>query len=215
MKSFNNITFKTTAKEDFVNIVIQTSLVDLLERIVKVEDEKGKVDKTIPGEILIEKIENKGLESPVIINIDEEVDTIIYTYKDESRPTTKAPIDTLIDFAKDNNLLTDFITDEKIKGIAQELILQKGYNTKISVSRWEYVSLVNKNDWFDRFKIPQNSNPEEAFSYLIKYYEINEKLSRYESRFIMSLYDQLINKAIEHINPLILPMELKILQLLK
>lgn len=191
MKTFQDITFKTSPKDDFVNIVIKTSLVDLLEKTIEVENEKGKVERIVPGEILIKIIEDNDLESPVTIDIDEEVNTVLYTHIDEGLSNTNAPIDTLIDFTKENNLLKDFITDDKIKGIAQELILEKGYNPKISVSKWEYVSLVNKNDWFEKFKIPKDTSPKEAFSYLMEYYKIDEGLSRYESRVIMSLYNQL------------------------
>lgn len=191
MKTFKNISFDTSAKDDFVNIVTETALVDLLEKIANIEDEKGNAVTTIPGEVLIKKIEEKGLESPVKIEINEEVNTVLYTYKDKSYSGDKSPIEALIDFAKENNLLEDFITDDNIKSIAQEAILGKGYNPRISVSRWEYVSLVNKSDWYEKFKIPEDKNAKEAFSYIMEYYKIDKNLSRYESRVIMSLYDQL------------------------
>nr|WP_272876687.1 penicillin-binding transpeptidase domain-containing protein [Clostridium sp. Cult1] len=191
MKTFEDINFKTNAKDDFINIVMETSLADLLEKIVKVEDKKGNIETTVPGKILIEKIEEKDLESPVTIEVNEEVNTVLYSYKDKGISSDKNPLDALIEFGKKNGILEDFITDDQIKGIAQEIILEKGYNPKISVSRWEYVSIVNKKDWYEKFKIPDEKNPEGAFAYLIEYYEIDKNLSKYESRVIMSLYDQL------------------------
>lgn len=191
MKIFDEIDFNTTAKEDFVNIAAKTSLVDLLEKVVKNEDDKGNVERLVPGEILMDIIEKKGLEAPVKLEINEEVGAVLYTYKGQNTSTDKVPIDILIEFIRDNSLLEDFITHDDVKGIAQEIVLQKGYNPRISVAKWEYVSLVNKNDWYEKFKIPSDKNAEEAFNHLIQYYNIDKNLSRYESRAIMTLYDQL------------------------
>lgn len=192
MKSFNNITYETKAIDDFVEIVKETSLVDLLVKIAEVEDEEGNIDKLIPGQVLLNKIEGKGLECPVEIDIDEEQNTILYTHKDSKKTDNRAPIDTLISFAVENNLLKDFITDEKIKGIAQEIVLQKGFNPQISITKWQYTSLVEKDTWFEKLNIDnKNSSAKEVFDYLIKYYDINKNLGRYETRIMMSLHDQL------------------------
>lgn len=191
MKDFNTITFDTKAKDDFVTIVTSTSLKDLLEKVVDQEDEKGNLIKVVPGKLLIEEIEQKGLSSPVDIEINEENNTVLYVHKDKKLSSKENPVDTLIDFAKEKDLLKDFITDDRIKGIAQETILENGINPKISISKWEYVSLVNKKEWFDKYKVPKDKNAEETFLYLKEFFEIDEDLSKYEARTIMSLYDQL------------------------
>ncbi|MBU5455450.1 penicillin-binding transpeptidase domain-containing protein [Caproiciproducens sp. MSJ-32] len=191
MKDFNDISFDTSAKDDFVNIVTSTSLKNLLEKVVEQEDDKGDSIKIVPGKLLIEKIEQKGLNSPVDIEINEENNTVLYVHKDKKLSSKENPLDTLIAFSKENDLLKDFITDNKIKGIAQETILENGINPKISISKWEYVSLINKEDWLDKYKISKNKNAEEIFLYLKKYFEIDDDLSKYEARAIMSLYDQL------------------------
>jgi len=191
MNLFSNITLETSAKDDFVEVVTNTSLVDLLFKVVEEVDDNEKVTRIIPGEILIEKIEEKGLESPVVIEYDEENSTVVYSYKDEGDRGGKLPIDALIGFAQQNDILKDFITDDRVKSIAQEVVLSNGYNPKISVSKWEYVPLVDKSNWYGKFSIPDEYNVEEAFNYLVDYYELDNSLSRYESRIIMSLYDQL------------------------
>ena len=191
MKNFQHISFETKAKDDFINIVTETSLNDLLEKVVEVEDSKGNTNIIVPGKILMDKIEEKGLESPVTIDVNEESKTVLYTNKDKKLTGGENPVDTLINFAKDKNLLKDFITDDHIKGVAQEVILKNGINPKISISKWEYVSLVNKNDWFEKFNIPKGKDGKEIFSYLKKHFEIDNSLSKYETRNIMSLYDQL------------------------
>ncbi len=191
MKDFKDISFETNAKDDFVNIVTSTSLKNLLEKVVEQEDERGNSIKIVPGKLLIEKIEQKGLSSPVDIEINEENNTVLYVHKDKKLSSKENPLDTLIAFSKENDLLKDFITDNKIKGIAQETILENGINPKISISKWEYISLVNKEDWLDKYKISKNKDAEEIFLYLKKYFEIDDDLSKYEARTIMSLYDQL------------------------
>lgn len=202
MKSFNNITLDTNAKDDFVEVVINTSLDDLLLKVDEVEDEYGNVKKIAPGEILIKKIEEKGFKSPVKISINEEENTVTYDFKDSNDKTDKLPVDILISFAKDNNLLYDFITDDDVKGIAQSVILGNGYNPKISISKWEYTSIVEKNNWYKKFKVKDNYNAKEAFNYLKDYYEIDENLSNYESRVIMSLYNQLDKQGLRAYEPI-------------
>jgi len=191
MNSFSNITLETDAKDDFVEIVTNTSLVDLLFKVVEETDDNEKVTRIMPGEILIDKIKEKGLESPVKIEYDEENSTVVYSYKNDEDRSGRLPIDALIGFAQQNNILKDFITDDRVKSIAQEVVLSNGYNPKISVSKWEYVPIVDKTNWYGKFSIPVEYDVEEAFNYLIDYYELDENLSRYELRVIMSLYDQL------------------------
>ena len=191
MKRFENITFDTDAKDDFIYIVKATSLSQLLETVQEVEDEDGNKEKMAVGQILIDKIEDKGLESPVTFTIDEEINSVLYAYKKKERTSDKSPLDILIEFAEREDLLDDFITDDKVKGIAQELILKNGINPRISVAKWEYVSLVDKSDWLKKFRIKGEPTGEEIFNYLREYYKIDDHLSKYEARAIMSLYDQL------------------------
>jgi penicillin-binding protein 2 len=203
MKDFKNINFETNAKDDFVNIVSETSLNSLLEKVVENKDAKGNTTKIVPAKILLNKIEEKGLESPVTIEVNEENNTVLFAHKDKKLFSEENPIDTLINFAKKENLLKDFITDDDIKGIAQEVTLNNGVNPKISISKWKYVSLVNKSDWFEKYKIPKGKNAKETLSFLIDYFKIDNSLSKYEARSIMSLYDQLDkqgNRAYQPIN---------------
>lgn len=152
MKDFPNIDFETNPKDDFVNIVTKSSLESLLGKVTDAKDEKGNDIKIVPGKILIDMIEKKGLESPVNIDVHEENNSVLYSHKNKELSAGERPIDTLINFAKEENLLGDFITDDSIKGIAQEALLNNGVNPpKISISTWEYVSVVNKQNWYDFF----------------------------------------------------------------
>jgi len=202
MKMFNNITLETSAKDDFVEIVIQTSISDLLFKVSETKDAKGNPEKVIPGKILIDEIKQKGLDSPVTISVNEEENIVTYDYKNKNNSYDMLPVDMLINFAKENGLLHDFITSDKIKNIAQETILENGYNPKISISKWEYTPLVNKLDWYEKFKISEKYDAKEAFDYLKQYYEIDENLSSYEARSIMSLYDQLDKQGLRAYEPI-------------
>ncbi|MFS8541048.1 MAG: hypothetical protein LOD89_03030, partial [Tissierellales bacterium] len=200
MSMFESITLDTSAKDDFAEIVLQTSIYDLLYKIEEVENNRGK-QQIVPGKILIEKMEEKGLESPVEVSVDEE-GIVTYQYKNKNTSDVP-PIDGLINFAKEKGILDDFITSDEIKNIAQKTVLENGYNPKISISKWEYTPIVNKSNWYEKFKIDENADAEQAFNRLREYYEIDESLSSYEARGIMSLYDQLDKqglRAYEHIN---------------
>ncbi|NMA87050.1 MAG: penicillin-binding protein [Tissierellia bacterium] len=195
MKDFPNIDFETNPKDDFVNIVTKSSLESLLGKVTDAKDEKGNDIKIVPGKILIDMIEKKGLESPVNIDVHEENNSVLYSHKNKELSAGERPIDTLINFAKEENLLGDFITDDSIKGIAQEALLNNGVNPKISISTWEYVSVVNKQNWYDFFKIKEDLMGEELFDFLKGHFKIKKHISKYEARTIMTLYDQLYKQG--------------------
>ncbi len=199
MSMFESININTSAKDDFVEIVLQTSIYDLLYKVEEVENNKG-VQQIIPGKILIEKIEEKGLESPVEISVDEE-GIVSYKYKGKNSSDIP-PLDSLINFAKEKGILHDFITSDEIKNLAQKTVLENGYNPKISISKWEYTALVNKANWYEKFKIDENSDAKQAFERLREYYEIDDSLSSYEARGIMSLYDQLDKQGLRAYEPI-------------
>ena len=201
MNLFNNITLNSSAKDDFVEIVMQTSIYDLLFRVEEVEDNRGNTQTIVPGQILIEMIEEKGLESPVEISINED-GLVTYDYKDGNKEQDILPLDKLINFAKEKGILQEFITSDEIKNIAQKVVLENGYNPKISISRWEYTALVNKANWYEKFKIDEAYDAEQAFEHLREYYKIDDSLSSYEARGIMSLYDQLDKQGLRAYEPI-------------
>lgn len=201
MGVFPNITLETSAKDDFVEIVTQTSLFDLLFKVSETQDQRGRTKKIIPGEVLIKLIEEKGIDCPVVLKLDEE-GGVTYEYKDSKGNADMLPVDILANIAKENGLLYDFITSDEIKGIAQETVLENGYNPKISISKWEYTPLVNKMNWYEKFKIDDKYDAEKAFQHLMDYYELDSSLSSYEARGIMSLYDQLDKQGLRAYEPI-------------
>ena len=203
MKSFGNITMSSSAKDDFVNIVLQTDAkYEILSNIFtngNDEDDKEK-EKIIPAQILIDKLNEKSIELPIDISLNEEEGKVSFKYKSDSekeRFYEKEKIEgeltaeeALLYIAEKSNIITDFITDDNIKAIAQEKVLTY-VNPKISISNWEYVVLNNKKNWLEQYKIPESSSAEEAFNLLIKKYKIEEGLNKYEARSIMLILEQL------------------------
>lgn len=192
MSSYEGITENTTAKEDFVNIVVSSSINNLLEKIIIRENDKGKEEIIIPGKVLLDMISEKDPSIPITVELSEDKSTVIYKYIGNDDIGEKTPLDILIEYGKKTNIFKDFISKDNIKSLAQEQLLIDGINTKISIAKdFEYVSINNKNKWYTENKIKENSSTKEAFEQVRKRYEISEKLSNYEAKSILLLYEQL------------------------
>lgn len=190
--AYPKITDESTAKEDFVNIVIDTSIKGILEKVVITTNNKGKEEVFVPGKVLIDMILKKDEKFPITLELAEDNTTIIYRYTGTKNIGDKAPLDILIEYAKETNTLGYFIIDDQIKPVAQEQLLKDGINTKISIAKdFEYVSINNKKGWYGGNKIDEKSDAKEAFEQLRDKRGINKKLSNYESRSILLLYGQL------------------------
>lgn len=204
MKRFRNITVDSKAEDDFVNIVMQTSIEELLKTVIEETDKNGNVvNVVLPGQLLISKIEEKGIACPIEYEINEEKNIVIYKYKKDSKPDSKKkPIEKLIELGEETKTIASVITDDKVKNAAQEILLNNGINPKITVSDWEYASIRNKNDWFDKYKIPKNSSAEKAFLHLKKRFKISEDINSYEARSMLLLYDQLQKQGYRAYEPI-------------
>ncbi len=184
--SFDDVTIDSLAKDDFVNIVKSSVLENLLE-MTKIDDESEKV--FAPGQKLIDMI-NEVQKIPIEIEISEDNKNVIYKYIGED--TEKKPIDTLIDIAKDTDILYKFITDGEIRYLAQEQLLNNGINTKISVANdFEYVPINNKNNWITLNNIDEYSSNEDLFNKIKEKYGIDKSISKYESKAILFLHEKL------------------------
>jgi penicillin-binding protein 2 len=194
--SFPYVTDKSTAKEDFINIVASNSIKAILEKVVVKTNSKGKEEIFAPGKILIDKILEKDENLPITLELSEDNTTAIYRYTGSDNIGDKTPLDILISYGEDTETLGEFIVDESIKSIAQEQLLKDGINTKISIAKdFEYVAINNKNNWYTANDIDEYSKIKDVFEQLKEKYEIDKKLSTYESRSIMSLYGQLTKQG--------------------
>lgn len=208
--SYSDITMNTTAKEDFIYLAYEKIGGDLFRRIFVQKDQEKKI---IPANILISRLQEKGISVPVKVTIDEEIDEAIIEYEsneikenfynDEKLQDEKEPEEALLYLGQKHNLLKEIVTDDDIKFFVQKLILEAGVNPHISVSSWEYVPLKNKIDWFKKYNIPEDSSVEEAFNLLKEEYSIKRDINRYESRYVLVIIEQLNKqgyKAYEPIN---------------
>lgn len=205
MKNFNGVTMESSAKDDFVNIVLDTAISDLLESIIEKTGKDGKViKKIIPGEVLINLIEEKGEECLVTFNVDEK-NKVTYKFKENKSSNVQSPIKYLIDKGKKTKAINEMILNKDIISKAQEILLSNGVNPKISIAdldNIEYVSINNKNEWYSRFKIPEKHNVEEAFNDLRKSYKISDDLSVYEVRSMLLIYEQLSKQGYRAYQPI-------------
>src|SRR5699024_10291857 len=146
MKSYPEVTMETTAKEDFINLFKENSLKGFLGKVIK-DGEK----KIIPGEILIEELEEKDIDVPIEITEGEEKDTKTYTYTGNKDIKDKDPLDMLIDYAEENSVLDKFIISKDIRSYAQTELLNDGINPRISISdEFEYMAINNLNDFYEK-----------------------------------------------------------------
>ena len=213
IKNFSGITMTSSAKEDFINIVLDSSAIyEILNNIYVKTDENGEIVKsTIPAKILLEKLEEKQVDIPIVISLDKENNRVSFKYKDDKRKQhfykeektngELTPIEALIYLAKKHDLVEEFITDDSIKSIAQEKVLST-INPKISITNWEYVSVNNKSNWLAKYKIPQDVDTEEAFNLLREKLKISEELSKYEARSTMLIIEQLNKQGYRAYQPI-------------
>jgi len=85
MKSFGSITMSSLAKDDFVNIILQTNAkYEILSDIKTIENDGQKDnEQLIPGQILINMLSENNINIPVEIILDEEESKITYRYKSD------------------------------------------------------------------------------------------------------------------------------------
>lgn len=196
MNLYPEVNQNTSAKEDFVNIFKKSSLRNLLERTIVKTNRKGKEETILPGEILIDMINEKNKDFSVTVEANEENSSAIYNYTGNENLGGKSVIDYLIEEAENMDILESFIKDSTIRPLAQEQMIIDGINTRISISDdFEYVAINNKLRWYSENKIDENSNSEEAFETLKKKYNIPESLSKYESQGILYLYEKLAKQG--------------------
>ena len=187
MKLSDKVKPHTSAKEDFVNIVTEYSLQNLLERVIVKEGE----ETLVPGKILIDLLKEKNVEVPITIEVSEERASILYKFTD-GQIMDESPLEKLIEIAKEADILADFISLATIKPLAQEQLLNDGINTRISIANdFEYVFINNKRNWYSSNRIDPDSTVEEAFEKLKERYNIPEDLSPYEARSILSMFELL------------------------
>ncbi|WP_054869904.1 penicillin-binding transpeptidase domain-containing protein [Caloranaerobacter sp. TR13] len=213
IKNFGKITMDSTAEDDFTNIVIETSIDELISTVFTTNSNKSnKKQEIIPAKVLIDNLKDEGSYVPIDIEIDREKKKVSFKYIDEKSkkifcqkeeineqlPPEKA----LIEIGKKTGLIYDLIKDKNIKYFAQEIVLNNEINPKISVKDFEYVPIRNKRNWLKKYKLPEDSSANDAFNLLRDKYKISSELSKYEARYIMLIIEQLKKQGYRAYQPI-------------
>lgn len=214
-KDLTGITMDTTTQEDFINIVLQTSIDELLGKVIVKTNDKGKVeDEIIPGKMVLDKLEEMEIVHPLKLTINEEKGKATYQFtSDEERSrffrneeieTEMSPMQVALYLEKEHGVIGEVIIDDKVKGLAQELMLNNGFNPRISIATWEYVEINNKNNWLTRYRVPEeySKDPKKAFEHMRGRYRISEDLNEYEARAMMTILEQINNQGYRAFQPI-------------
>nr|WP_312578903.1 penicillin-binding transpeptidase domain-containing protein [Sedimentibacter sp.] len=197
--SLNNeeVTERTTAKDDFVILTLKNSLDNLL--LTNYESDSGIV---MPGKKIIDKLREIYPDLPV--EYYENGQTGVFEFTDEKTKQKYInqynlndeikPIDFIKEMAAKNyNALYEFITNDEIKYFAQTELL-KYLNPNISIDNWEYTSIRNKRIWIsnnvDKDKNSSDYTAEEVFNILRKSLGMNPDISDYDFRNMLVLRER-------------------------
>ena len=190
MKSYPEITMNSSAKDDFINLFKAVSLENFLDRIIKRDNDD--TDIIIPGQILIDMIKEKNQDIPISIELTEDKNSLIYKYRGDIDIGERSLIELTIDYANKAGVIDDFISSDNIKSLAQAQLLNDGINPRISIAKdFEYAALNNLKNWYTAKKMDEDKSVKDNFLKLKKDYDIDDNLSKYESRAIFNIYDQL------------------------
>jgi penicillin-binding protein 2 len=190
MKKYDGITLDSSAKDDFVIIFNKVSLSNFLDRVIsKDEDIKNAI---IPGSILIDMLEEKGIPINLTTEISNDNKGVIYRYSKGQSVDSENPKDFLIKQSIESGVLQEFLSMDIIRPLAQEQLLNDGVNPKISISNgFEYSAINSLNNFYTDNKIKDEKTVEEVFDKIRDNYGIKPQLSRYEIRSMLSIYHQL------------------------
>ncbi len=189
MRSYPDVTMETSAKDDFVNIFTQVSLYNFLDQVYLGDDKDSAV---IPGMVLIDLLKERGQVVNIIVEVIEDNSNVIYSYTGTSDIGEKSPKDILIEQSKEIGILSEFISSDSIKSLAQSQLLKDGVNPKISIAGdFQYVALNNLNNWYSQNKVDENLEIHQAFEAIRERYKIHPDISKYEVRSMLIIYNQM------------------------
>lgn len=188
--SLNNgypeIKLATKASDDFYQIVKKSSIKEFLKSASLNEDDGSYL---IPADILIEKLENKG----VYANFKTEVKTEkkdkknIYSVNVEFKnPQAGDPAEELANLADKHNLLKGVILDKRLKYLAQNATASNNIYPSIDISedkpsKWDYTFNVGKKDFFEYYASMDRSQSRDKIVKSLKKKNAKEILSYIKS----------------------------------
>ncbi|MDO5724877.1 MAG: penicillin-binding transpeptidase domain-containing protein [Tissierellia bacterium] len=183
MNLYPEINMDTSAEQDFLIILKENSLYNLLIRTIEEEQE------IIPIKELLEIVQSEGDLLDYKIKIEENKPIIV---AEESNLPQEELVNSLINYASKDKRLNKFINLDGIGRLAQIQMIEDGINTKISVSNgYEYTSIRNLNNWLKSFKLEEKATANEALEKIRETYDLPKSLSKYEIIGIASIRNEI------------------------
>lgn len=161
-KVYPNITMKTSPADDFYEIVKNSSMKELL-KTASIREDGSYI---IPADILIEKLENKG----VYANFTTEVVTEnadnknIYSVNvDFKNPQAGDPVEELIRISDENHLIKSLVQSDDVKFLAQNANTNNNIYPSIDISEddkkdRDYTFNIDKDDFFNYYAGKDRAN---------------------------------------------------------
>lgn len=151
-KAYPEIDMDTSPAEDFYQIVKKSSMEELL-KTASIKDDGSYI---IPADILIEKLENKGIyanfTTEVVTENDE--DKNIYSVNLSFKtPQAGDPVEELARIADENDLVKDLVISKDVKYLAQNANTLNNIYPSIDISEddpkdWDYTFNIGKKDFY-------------------------------------------------------------------
>ena len=163
-----NVSQNSSAKEDFLNLVKDVSLENFLSTAYKSDDKY-----IIPASILINKLETNGVDTNLTYEVNENNNFVDLSYNKKDESNNIDALDKLIELAKENNLLDEFILSKEVVDYAERSLFDKGLYPRIYKSKWEYSYLADKEDLIKRYK-EKDISADQLFNKLVDKYELSD-----------------------------------------
>ncbi len=201
-KEFPEITLDSNAKDDFVTIC--KSNFDIFLSSADMDDDPEK--SIIPAKDIIELLEKKTGESLGIIA--EYKDGKVNLSYEEGIATTESPMDNLVRLSNEQDIISEIVTDEKYKFLAQDSNTKAGITPQISVLDWDYIFVKNKSDLLEKYKLSDKATPKEALDKIGEFYEVDNE-DNFEKMRMIALHKGVESSGFRSFEPLIVAYGLK------
>lgn len=179
----DKITLNSNPKDDFLTLVKENALEDLLTNIYNSED-----SIVVPVSILINKLEKIGVETNIEYSFDENTHEVFLKYKnDEDDRDTVPVVNRLLELAYENNIVEEFILSDEVISYAERALFDNGIYPRIYKDEWEYSYLSDKEDMLSNY---ESTNVDEVFDELTQYYEL-EDYDKYFRLGILSITNKI------------------------
>lgn len=183
-KLSDKITLESNPEDDFLNLVKENTFDKLLQTS---STEKEKV--IIPAEILLNQLEEKGINTNITFEKKPQQDDVQIVFKDKEIREKELAIDKLIRLAKENNLEDKLILDKNVLLISEETLVNDGIYPKIYKKSWEYSYVRDKKDLLDYNNVKKNTKARDLFNSLKKEYLL-EGYDDYQAFGMISIYNK-------------------------